>query len=320
MLTRRLVAAPAALALLLGAAPVALADGDGSGDGSVGVGCAPMAQDCEAHAKQFGSSGGEAPAKSTQPKPVGKSGKKASKQKCMIGEQEVPCDRPDYGHFNQADMCYWAPMDPQPPANDPLWQEAGAPAGWKPGDGGKLYERACFGQLESGVRFAATDPTGAAVDPAVLAREAVSKMTLRGAKIGITPKPGGKGVVGMPVYMWTAKDAEHWGPNTASASAGAVTVTATAKVKKIVWKMGDGKSVTCTTAGTPYKSSYGKEPSPDCGYRYTQPSSSQPGGKYHVTATSTWSIDWAGAGQNGQLTEIRNASVDIAVGEVQVLN
>ncbi|WP_406297209.1 ATP/GTP-binding protein [Streptomyces sp. NBC_00624] len=163
-------------------------------------------------------------------------------------------------------------------------------------------------------------PAAPAVDPAVLAQEAVDKMLLRGPQIGITPKPGGKGVVGMPVYMWTAKGAETYGPNSASATAGAVTVTATAKVSKIVWTMGDGNIVTCTTAGTPYKAEFGKRPSPDCGHRYAQPSSTQPSGKWHVTATSTWTIDWQGGGQTGQLTEIRNSTVDITVAEVQVLN
>ncbi|MFJ5057715.1 ATP/GTP-binding protein, partial [Streptomyces cyaneofuscatus] len=108
---------------------------------------------------------------------------------------------------------------------------------------------------------------------------------------------------------------ETYGPNTSSASAGGVTVTATAKVSRIVWSMGDGKSVTCTTPGTPYHAKYGLKPSPDCGHRYTKPSK-----KYHVTATSTWVIDWAGGGQTGQLTEVRDSSVDIAVGEVQVVS
>ncbi|MEV0493703.1 ATP/GTP-binding protein [Streptomyces atratus] len=168
--------------------------------------------------------------------------------------------------------------------------------------------------------WAAAPPAAAAVDPAVLAQAAVDKMLLRGPQIGITPKPGGKGVVGMPVYMWTARGAETYGPNTASASAGGVTVTATARVTRIVWQMGDGKTITCTTAGTPYKAEYGKKPSPDCGYRYRQPSSTQESGKYHVTATSTWTIDWTGGGQSGQLTEIRDSDVDITVAEVQVLN
>ncbi|WP_351230067.1 ATP/GTP-binding protein [Streptomyces sp. NPDC002133] len=160
------------------------------------------------------------------------------------------------------------------------------------------------------------------MDPAQLAQQAADKMRLRAPEIGITPKPGGKGVVGMPVYMWTETGPETYGPNTASASAGAVTVTATAKVSKIVWQMGDGKTVTCTTPGTPYEPEYGKKPSPDCGHRYEVPSSTQPSGKFHVTATSTWTIDWqvAGGGQTGQLTEIRDSDVDITVVEVQVLN
>ncbi|MFJ2774894.1 ATP/GTP-binding protein [Streptomyces sp. NPDC087300] len=161
------------------------------------------------------------------------------------------------------------------------------------------------------------------VDPAQLAQEAVDKMTLRGPAIGITPRPGGKGVVGMPVWMWTAKGAETYGPNSASASAGGITVTATAKVSKIVWRMGDDTTVTCNSAGTPYKRAYGKKNSPDCGHRYTQPSTREPSGKYHVTATSTWSIDWevtGGGGETGELTELRDSDVDITVAEVQVLN
>ncbi|WP_240509381.1 ATP/GTP-binding protein [Streptomyces agglomeratus] len=124
----------------------------------------------------------------------------------------------------------------------------------------------------------------------------------------------------MPVYLWTETGQETYGPNTASATAGAVTVTATAKVSKIVWTMGDGKTVTCTTAGTPYKAAYGKKPSPDCGHRYNVPSSTTAAGQFHVTATSTWTIDWAGGGQSGQLTEVRDNAVDITVAEVQVLN
>ena len=85
--------------------------------------------------------------------------------------------------------------------------------------------------------------------------------------------------------------------------------------------MGDGKSVTCTTSGTPYRAEYGKQPSPDCGHRYTAPSSTTATGKYHVSATSTWTVDWqATTGQSGQLTETRQSAVDIDVAEVQVLN
>ncbi|MCX5115148.1 ATP/GTP-binding protein [Streptomyces sp. NBC_00378] len=212
--------------------------------------------------------------------------------------------------------CTYKLADPQPPAGSMEW------GGHEPGDGA-VYEKTCApGKTDAAITQLvwAADPPAARVDPAVVAQQAVDKMLLRGPRIGITPKPGGKGVVGMPVYMWTAKGAETYGPNMASATAGSVTVTATARVSKIVWAMGDGSAVTCTTAGTPYRAEFGKKPSPDCGHRYTQPSSVLESGKYHVTATSTWTIDWAGGGETGQLTETRASAADITVAEVQVLN
>lgn len=224
-----------------------------------------------------------------------------------------------------AGPCIVVKMDPQPPASSSMWD------GHAPGKGA-IYTRVCpLGAVGAGAAgalmgapqtFWAAAPPVATVDPAQLAQEALDKMTLRGADIGITPKPGGKGVVGMPVWMWTTKSAETYGPNSASASAGGITVTATARVKRIVWNMGDGKSVTCTTAGTPYLRSYGKRNSPDCGHRYSQPSSTEPGGRFHVTATSTWQVDWEvdGGGESGELSATRASDVDITVAEVQVLN
>ncbi|WP_372404910.1 ATP/GTP-binding protein [Streptomyces luteireticuli] len=110
-----------------------------------------------------------------------------------------------------------------------------------------------------------------------------------------------------------------WGRNSASASAGGVTVTATAHVTKVVWAMGDGQTVICTGRGTPYRASYGMSTSPDCGHLFTHTSAQQPRHAYTVTATSTWTVDWQGAGQNGQLTTTRNSQVQIPVGEVQVV-
>ncbi|MFG2402535.1 ATP/GTP-binding protein [Streptomyces lydicus] len=213
--------------------------------------------------------------------------------------------------------CTYKRADPQPPAGSLDWE------GHKPGDGA-VYEQTCSYGGDSAydvIRMVwAADPPKGGVDPAVLAQRAVNKMRLRGPDIGIVPKPGGKGLVGLPVWMWTAKTAEAYGPNTATASAGAVTVTATAKVDQIVWDMGDGHSVTCTTAGTPYKPSYGKQSSPDCGYRYRHSSKDEPGEKYPVTATSTWTIDWRGAGQTGQLTQTRQSQTQVSIGQLKVLN
>jgi len=125
----------------------------------------------------------------------------------------------------------------------------------------------------------------------------------------------------MPVWLWDQGPDKHtWGPATASATAGGITVTATAKVNQVIWDMGNGTKVTCKNAGTPYKASYGKTKSPDCGYVYTKSSSNEPGAKYTVTASSDWVITWEGAGQTGTIRlNGLTRSVHIAIGEAQVL-
>ncbi|MGV9248721.1 ATP/GTP-binding protein [Streptomyces sp. NPDC003710] len=227
----------------------------------------------------------------------------------------MPCEDPDLGSFSGG--CYYKKADPQPPAGDPAWQ------GHKPGDGA-IYQRSCpFGfpgnqTLAQGFVWMAQPPAAAAVDPAQLAQEAVDKMKLAGPDIA-SPRAAGKYTVGVPMWMWVNQSATTYGPNTASATAGGVTVTATAEVSKIVWTMGDGASVTCTGPGTPHTSSEGMAQSPTCGHVYSKTSAGAQNSKFPVTATSTWTINWQGGGQAGQLTEVRQTNVQVAVGEVQVV-
>jgi hypothetical protein len=134
--------------------------------------------------------------------------------------------------------------------------------------------------LEDRVRMVwlAEPPPQETVDPAALAQRAVDSMTLLGPDIA-SPRAAGKYTVGVPMWMWVNQSATTYGPNTASASAGGITVTATAKVSKIVWKMGDGASVTCNGSGTPYTSSEGMAESPTCGHVYSKTSASTQSGK-----------------------------------------
>jgi hypothetical protein len=56
---------------------------------------------------------------------------------------------------------------------------------------------------------------------------------------------------------------------------------------------------------------------------YSTTSASQASGKYKLTATSTWAINWqvAGSGgQTGQLTENRQTQTQVAIGELQVVS
>ncbi|WP_162602558.1 hypothetical protein [Nocardioides daejeonensis] len=231
--------------------------------------------------------------------------------------EPVPCSS-EYGYWSNAYRCYIRLVDPQPPAGHPAWK------GHEPGDGA-VYD--CYQpQADLLIQIWAADPpenSGAGPSPREVAQLAIDDMQLRAIDVGITPSPGADriGLVGMPVWMWAANPDSHtFGPITATASAGGITITATAKVQKVTWRMGDGTTVECRSAGTPYKASYGKKPSPDCGHVYTSSSAGKPGGTYTVTATSSWVITWEGAGQSGTiLLDGLERSVEITVGEAQVL-
>ncbi|WP_436800935.1 ATP/GTP-binding protein [Streptomyces avermitilis] len=214
------------------------------------------------------------------------------------------------GSSGSKTQCKLTKVNPKPPADHPVWNGADP----KKSD---LYFRACTDGGDGFVVVPQGQPAPH-VDPRELAQRAVDSMTLLGPDIA-SPKAAGKYTVGVPMWMWVNQSATTFGPNTASASAGGITVTATAKVSEIVWQMGDGASVTCNGPGTPYQASEGMAQSPTCGHMYSKTSAVARSGKYPVTATSTWTIDWQGGGAAGQLTEIRQTNVQVAIGELQVV-
>jgi hypothetical protein len=289
MLTRR-VAVTAATALAVLAEPASsYADEDPKGGGSAECGLYTCQVEVDVPGQAGGQEGGSG----------GTGGSGSS------GDDDEPFKN----------VCTYKLADPQPPAGSLDWE------GHEPGEGA-VYERRCTrdgGNLTI-VRMVwlADPPEQEGVDPAVLAQQAVDKMTLLGPDIA-SPRAAGKYTVGVPVWMWVNQNATTYGPNTAAASAGGVTVTATAKVSKIVWQMGDGVTVTCAGPGTPYKGSDAMAESPTCGHVYSKASAGAQGGEFDVTATSTWTIDWQGGGAAGQLTEIRQSNVLVAIGELQVV-
>ncbi|MEU0947560.1 ATP/GTP-binding protein [Streptomyces canus] len=292
MLTRRIAITAATVLAALSVPVTSYADDDPKGGG---IECGLY--DCEVEVDVPGQTGGQA----------GGSGS---------GSTDGGSGSSDSGDSTDKTVCVYKPADPQPPAGSLDWE------GHEPGDGA-VYEQTCgWGGVDGNtiVRMVwlADPPPQATVDPAVLAQRAVDSMTLLGPDIA-SPRAAGKYTVGVPMWMWVNQSATTYGPNTASASAGGITVTATAKVSKIVWKMGDGASVTCNGPGTPYQASEGMAQSPTCGHVYSKTSAGAKSGRFPVTATSTWTIDWQGGGQAGQLTEIRQTNVQVAIGELQVV-
>jgi hypothetical protein len=241
-------------------------------------------------------------------------GEKRAGSGCTWQGETVPCQDPELGSYTGAG-CYWKVYDPQPALT--------APAGQNP-NMGRWGVTTCYTAPGSGavtqVDTWMANPLNAPT-PVALAQQALAKVHLLGARIGIAPRPGGSGAVGLPVWLWTAVAAGTWGPLTATAGGGGLVVTITARARVIVWDMGDGHRLSCANPGTRYEAGYGFAQSPTCGYVYSTPSvtAASPGGRYTITATTQWTVTWAGGGQNGTLTPTSQSKTSIRVGEIPVV-
>jgi hypothetical protein len=140
-------------------------------------------------------------------------------------------------------------------------------------------------------------PPAAPTNPTFLVQQAVAHLTLDGPRIGMSPPSNRPQIVNVSTWLWISGG---WRGRSVTATAGRVTATATAVPYKVVWNMGDGRSVTCRGPGTEYKSN---EPasaqSTTCSYTYSKPSSTVPGGRFTVTATVYYQVTWVARGAPG---------------------
>ena len=160
------------------------------------------------------------------------------------------------------------------------------------------------------------------ITPEQAARAVAATMNFEAIHLGISQKmsgPAGVGYVGVPVWLW-AKNAGPItvGPQHKSQTYQGLDVTIDATMTKVVWDLGDGKTVACG-AGTAYSTSYGVSESPTCGHNYQHISRSQPGGQYTISATSYWSLAWTAGGQSGTIPLDFTRSTTLQVGEIQVV-
>ncbi len=299
MLTKLIAALALCLALTITPLTASPAYAEGGCEGaSWGVACG-------VGVPGYGGSGPAAPLKNTH---SGSSDPVA----CVTQEmppREVPCSDAELGTWSNARACYIKAESPPPPLTDAVWSGNTT---------GSIYRCSSSG-IWSGpgsYLFWADTAPGVVPDPRVLAQQAVTQMRLRAVEIGMAPdpSPGSVGLVGLPIWLWVASPNQStWGPNTKTVSAGGYSVTATGKVTQVVWSMGDGGTVACTSTGTTYADSFGVSSSPDCGYRYAKQ------GTYTVTATSYWTINWSGIGESGVINQTYTSSVVVTIGELQTV-
>lgn len=180
------------------------------------------------------------------------------------------------------------------------------------GQKGAWYTMSCVDALSSsGTAFTSTNtevwltnpPPASAPTPGQLAAQAAAELQLANPVIGSSPVPGSPELIGVPMWVWAG--ASSWSPRSATATAAGVSVTATAIPVSAVWSFGDGTSITCEGPGTVYSPADGASTSsPTCGHTYTQV------GQFTLTATITWNVTWAGAGQAGQLAGLTTTATE----------
>jgi len=265
----------------------------------------PTTPGCDVKAKKPGKPG-------AQPISDRRGGKGKARVCRDVNGRVVPCVDPVHGTMG-GDGCYYR-ADPgfQPPP--------GYVTGAKPGQKGTWYVLYCPGLVgpATGLRWLPTPPAGAAPpDPAVLAQQALRRLSLPELVIRVNPAPPTAQVVFVPTWLWV--DAGSWRSRSATASAGGISVTATARAKTVVFATGDGARVRCTGPGTPWRA--GMDPaaeSPTCGHTYTAAS---PSSGYPMRATVTWEVSWVGGGESGTAGPLTtSAEVDLAVVEAGGVN
>lgn len=215
---------------------------------------------------------------------------------------------------------YTADPNYQPPPGDTTDQHTGEKGSW--------YQMTCPDAVKPGnppvattitteVWLATPPPAPVLPTPAQLATEAQKKLQLTQPKIASNPRPGLPQLVG--VNMWAWLPAGVFAPVSATASVPGESVTATARPTSVTWNFGDGTSINCAGAGTPFPTGGDPEAaSPTCGHTYTH--SSGVGGTYTVTATINWNVTWAGAGQTGAFNGMTTtASEQVVVQQSQAL-
>ena len=239
---------------------------------------------------------------------------------------EIPCYKAGLGWYNPTEGCYYDRLTLS--IDDPLW------GGHSPSDG-SVYQKWCWdgasaGFVNSGIIFLASPPPGFGGLPSVLelALRAINELPIRGPIIGIAPEPGGAGLVGLPIWLWTAVTPQTWNTAGISATAGVpgLSVTATAKSRTITWSMGNGATVACGNPGKPYDPGYGDATSPLCGYDfYAYPSRGRGtdpghGNQYQVQGSTQWHVVWvATTGENDELDVTRSTTTYLTIEEMQVV-
>jgi hypothetical protein len=154
-----------------------------------------------------------------------------------------------------------------------------------------------------------------------IARRVADQVPLVFPRPATSPAIDGEQITGLPTWMWI--DPAGYRTFDAEATLAGLTVTVTATPRQVSWDLGDGSDrVVCAGPGTPYDLAVDHDAqNTDCSHVYRYLSAGEPGGVYHASATTTWSLAWeASSGETGTLPDVgRTTTFDLTVTERQAV-
>lgn len=207
---------------------------------------------------------------------------------------------------------------------DPSSELVNPPPPPTPGEKGSWYFYECApGGLMGPVGLTWVPAGRPAVPPAVLAQEAARFVAAPAPSIQLNPPAGSDHLVNLESWLWV--DPSTWGPRSATASVPNESATVVATPVSVTWAMGDGAKVTCRGPGVPYDPNRAPEGQrTNCAHTYKRSSAGQPGQRYAVSATTTWSLRWTATGvvtASGTLAPLlRTSTTTLRVAEAQAIN
>ncbi|CCH88561.1 conserved exported protein of unknown function [Modestobacter italicus] len=235
----------------------------------------------------------------------------------------IPCQSDD-GWWLQSMQCY-AQQEAQPPKDALVWNghTDGAIYVCTYYTGGRSFPGT------SGFSFwSATPPAGlAAVDPAVLAEQALRTLTIPTPTTGRYPAgtlQDGQPFTVVNAYTWFWSDAAAFHTLSVRADAGGVWAQVTVTPTSLSFTPGDGAgAVSCAGPGAVWQPADGVwSPSPaGCDYRYPHSSIHQPDREVTATYGIQWSVAWTSStGASGTLPQLTTTSnATFAVAEAQAV-
>ena len=234
----------------------------------------------------------------------------------------IPC-QDGQAWWAQDMQCYVQALAQQPPKGSPVWGGR---------TDGAIYScvfsagAGAFPGTSNFIFWSATPPAApAAIDPAQLARQALSTLTVPSPTTGRYPAgtlQDGQPFTVVNAYTWFWTDPGSFRALTARADAGGVWAEVSVTPTALSFTPGDGAAaVSCPGPGAAWRPGYGVwTPSPaGCDYRYRHSSIDQPDGRVTATYGIQWSVTWTSStGATGTLPDLTTTSnAAFAVAEVQ---